>query len=205
MSALALANKAAEQWSETDGGLIIPDAQNILWRCRQRLEKRWGEVTGEMIDAGTAPEPYEVIEREGNLLVIGGASCLWQSLLGNGTGTAGQALTYFNNANAAIGVGDSTTAAANTQTDLQAATNKLRKAMDATYPLHTDSSGSAGSLTTTFRSTFGTTDANWAWQEWIIANSATSGTGRALNRKVESLGTKTSASSWTFTVTVSLA
>ena len=99
----------------------------------------------------------------------------------------------FNNANTYIGVGDSTTAFSAAQTDLQAATNKLRKAMDATYP-------SGGSNVITFRSTFATTDANFAWQEWGIFNASSGGT--MLSRKVESLGTKTSAQTWQFTVTL---
>jgi hypothetical protein len=93
-------------------------------------------------------------EGEGNLLLIGGASALWQRFIGTG-------VTAFDNSNAYLGVGDSTTAATDTQTDLQAATNKLRKAMDATYPLHTDSTGTVGSKTITYRSTFATADANW--------------------------------------------
>jgi hypothetical protein len=105
----------------------------------------------------------------------------------------GAGVTAFNNANSYIGVGDSTTAYAAGQTDLQAATNKLRKAMDATYP-----SGSTNVLT--FRSTFGTSDANFAWQEWGVFNASSAGT--MLNRKVESLGTKTSAQTWQFTVTL---
>lgn len=110
--------------------------------------------------------------------------------LTTGTGTA------FNNANSYIGVGDSTTAFAATQTDLQAATNKLRKAMDATYP-------QVAANVLTFRSTFATTDANWAWQEWGVFNASSAGT--MLNRKVESLGTKTSAQTWQITVTITLA
>lgn len=149
-------------------------------------------------------KPYDVIEREHNLLMYGGASNQWQTLIGNGTTTAGQTLTYFNNANAAIGVGDSSTAAAATQTDLQAATNKLRKAMDATYPLHTDGVVS-GAASIVFRSTFATGDANWVWNEWGTFNSPTAATGRMLNRKVEALGTKTSAASWQMTVTLSIA
>lgn len=148
--------------------------------------------------------PYDVIERENNLLMYGGASVQWQTLIGNGTTTAGQALTYFNNAQAAIGVGsDSGTAAAATQTNLQGA-SKLRKAMDATYPQHTDATTS-GAASIVFRSTFATSDANFAWNEWGVFNSTTDGTGRMLNRKVESLGTKTSSASWQFTVTLSLA
>lgn len=107
--------------------------------------------------------------------------------------TVGAGVTAFNNANAHIGVGDSTTAHAVGQTDLQAATNKLRKAMDATYP-----SGATNVLT--FRSTFGTADANFAWQEWGVFNASSGGT--MLNRKVESLGTKTNTQTWQFTVTL---
>lgn len=111
------------------------------------------------------------------------------------TATNGEAPTAFNNANAYIGSGDSTTAFAATQTDLQAATNKLRKAMDATYPQR-----SANVLT--YRATFATSDANWAWQEWGIFNASSAGT--MMSRKVESLGTKTSAQSWQMTATITL-
>jgi hypothetical protein len=107
--------------------------------------------------------------------------------------TIAAASTPFNNANSYIGVGDSSTAHAVGQTDLQAASNKLRKALDATYP-------SGGSNVITFRSTFATGDANFAWNEWAVFNASSSGT--MLNRKVESLGTKTSAQTWQFTVTL---
>lgn len=104
----------------------------------------------------------------------------------------GESVTEFNNASAHIGVGDSTTAFAVAQTDLQAATNKLRKAMDATYPTR------SGNILT-FRATFANGEANFAWQEWGVFNAAAAGT--MLNRKVESLGTKQSTQSWQLTVT----
>ena len=104
--------------------------------------------------------------------------------------------TAYNNANAYIGVGDSATAFSAGQTDLVAATNKLRKAMDATYP-------QVATNVQTFRSTFATGDANWAWNEWGVFNASSSGT--MMNRKVESLGTKTSAQSWQITVTITYA
>jgi hypothetical protein len=190
--------------AESEGvGAGVGDHEPIRWRAEWSVEKRLGDWTGEQIDAGEAPDPYEVIRQVGNLLMYGGASVLWQALIGNGTTTADQLLTYFSNARAAIGVGDSTTAAAATQTDLQAASNKLRVAMDATYPLHTDGT-SSGAASITFRATFGTSQANWSWQEWAVFNSATAATGRMLNRKVTDLGSKTSAASWTFTVTLSL-
>ena len=103
--------------------------------------------------------------------------------------------TPFDNTNAYLGVGDSATAFAAAQTDLQAATNKLRKAMEATYP-------QIATNVLTFRSLFGTADANWAWEEWALFNAAAAGT--MLCRKVESLGTKTSAQSWQLTATITV-
>lgn len=102
----------------------------------------------------------------------------------------GNTFTVFNNANSRIGVGDGNTAFAATQTDLVGA-NKLRKAMEATYPTR-----AANVLT--FRSLFPTSEANFAWNEWGVFNAATA--GEMLNRKVETLGTKTSAQSWQLTV-----
>lgn len=104
--------------------------------------------------------------------------------------------TFLNNANAYLGVGDSTTAFSAAHTDLQAATNKTRKAMDATYPQRS-------SNVLTFRSTFGTSDANYAWQEWAVFNASSSGT--MFSRKVESLGTKTNTQTWILTATITVA
>ncbi len=184
------------------------------WLCHTSVSKFSGDVDfaiPKLKDKavsrdGLIVEAFDVVEIEGNLLTIGGASVQWQTLIGNGTATAGAALTFFNNANAAIGVGTSTLAVTDTQTDLQAAAaERLRRGMDATYPLHTDSTGTAGSKSITFRSTFGTADANFAWNEWGIFNSATDAAGRMLNRKVEAIGTKTSAATWVITITLSLA
>lgn len=108
------------------------------------------------------------------------------------TGTISPA---FNNANSHIGVGDSTAAFAATQTDLQAATNKFRKPMDATYPQQATN-------VLTYRATFATGDANFAWNEWGVFNAASAGT--MLNRRQEALGTKASTQSWQFTVTLTL-
>ena len=107
----------------------------------------------------------------------------------------GEAFTSFANANARIGVGDSSIVFGASQTDLQASTNKLRKAMEAAYPTR-------ASNALTFRSIFSTSEANFAWNEWGVFNAASAGT--MLNRIVASLGTKTSAQSWQFTVTVTV-
>lgn len=107
----------------------------------------------------------------------------------------GEAVTNFANANARLAAGDSSVPFVASQTDLQASANKLRKAMDASYPQR-----SVNALV--FRATFGVNEANWDWNEWGVFNAASGGT--MLNRRVEALGTKTSAESWQFTVTLTL-
>jgi hypothetical protein len=104
----------------------------------------------------------------------------------------GEALTAFNNANAYLGVGDSATAFATSQTDLQAATNKVRVAMMATYP-----SRSANAMT--FQSSFGSAVGNFAWAEVAAFNASTAAV--MLFRFVQALGTKASGSTWQLTVT----
>lgn len=106
-----------------------------------------------------------------------------------------ESLTSFANANAHIAVGDSTTAFAATHTDLQAATNKHREPVDATYPTRSTN-------VLTFRATFEEADANFNWNEWGVFNAVSAGT--MLNRKVESLGLKPSTASWEFTVTLTV-
>lgn len=97
-----------------------------------------------------------------NLVVNTGGAIALDLIIGAG-GTA------FSNANAHIGIGDSSTAPAVGQTDLQAAVNKLRKAMDATFPSR------AGQVLTS-QSTFGTGDANFTWNEIAWFNAAAAGT-----------------------------
>ena len=182
------------------------------WRQKGRKDSEIYDVRADMVksilkspqhlDEIFDLKPDGVIQTSGNLLMYGGASCLWETLEGNGTGTAGQALTWFDNTNAAIGVGDSSTAAAATQTDLQASTNKLRKAMEATYPTHTDATTS-GAATVNYKSSFATGEANWAWNEIGVFNSATAATGRMLNRIVQSYGTKASGT-WAMEIQITL-
>lgn len=160
------------------------------WHCLVTLAKFEG-------DWRPGATPYEVNEYEGNMLLHGGVSNLWQFLIGNGTTAANQALSYYNTANAAIGVGDSNTAAAATQTALLG-TNQLRKGQNAGYPEHTAGVASTNK-TIRFRSTFDTTEANFSWQEAGVFNSITTGSGRMLNRRVTDMGIKTSASSFQIT------
>jgi hypothetical protein len=173
--------------------------EHAKWRIKWRLEK-FNDAVDHADTLGRQPD--EVIEVDRNLLMYGGVSNLWECLIGNGTTSSGQTLTYFNNANAAVGVGDSSTAAVATQTDLVASSNKLRVAMNASYPQHTDGVVS-GSATITFQASFGTTQANYAWNEVAIFNSASAGIGRMLNRLVQSFGTK-SGGTWSMTVQITI-
>jgi hypothetical protein len=158
---------------------------HVAWK----IEKYEGDFASQEEAIAAGAKLLEVIEGEGNMLVNNGAQLLEDALIGT-------AITAFSNANARIGVGDSATAASASQTDLQAATNKLRKAMDATFP-------SRASQTLTFKSTFASADANYAWNEWAIFNAA-SGATSMLNRKVESMGTKSAGQTWVHTATFTL-
>jgi len=125
----------------------------------------------------------------GNLLLNEGINALW-------TLAAGGSETAYNNANAELVVGDSSSAEAATQTDLQAATNKLFKAMDTGYPTY----GTAQKIT--FRSSFAGGDANYAWNEFSVRNGNTA--NKNLNRKVSAQGTKTSGQTWQLTLEITL-
>lgn len=135
-------------------------------------------------------EHFERNVVEGNLALIEGIADVLDLLIGAG-GTA------FSNANARLGVGDSTTAAAATQTALQAATNKLYKAMEASYPQRSNQ-------TITFRSIFASGEANFSWEEFSVMNGADETTAKNLNRKVTASGTKVSGQVWTLDLQLTL-
>ena len=166
------------------GALVDPTTEHGKWRCRYRLEK-WHR--SEDKDTGLAPD--ETIEREGNLLVTAGITALLTLLIGGG-GTA------FNAANAAIGVGDSSTAATIGQTNLSAATNKLRKTVK-------QAPGVAANVVT-FVADFVSAEANFVWNEFGVFNSNVDASGTMLNRAVAALGTKAAGSTWTLTVTITI-
>ena len=132
-------------------------------------------------------EPFQVNTFNRNVLLNEGITALLNLLIGG-------AETAFDNSNAYIGVGDSDTAAAASQTGLQAETNKAYKAMESGYPSISDQ-------TVTFRSVFGSSDGNFAWKEFTIA-SGNSDSADNLNRKVSDQGTKASGQTWTVDVSV---
>ena len=120
-------------------------------------------------------------EFDGNVMLNEGIAALLNLL-------TGAAETAYSNANAYLGVGESTTAASASQTGLQGATTTF-KAMESGYP-------SISGQTVTFRSVFGGTDANNSWQEFTVVNAPTDA-GDNLNRKVDDQGTKAAGQSWT--------
>jgi hypothetical protein len=130
---------------------------------------------------------YSISEFDGNCLLNEGIAEMHLLMFSTG-GTA------WSNANAYLGVGDSATAEAASQTGLQASTNKLWKAMEATYPTY-------ASQVTTWRSVFGSSDANFAWNEFTVVNASTD-TGDNLLRKVSAQGTKASGQVWTLDLAV---
>jgi len=159
------------------------------WLCHYRLSKYHQDIKpyrGREDEFHRLFKPYEVIEGEGNCLLNSGIDEMWDLITGDSS-------NHFDNTNAQIGVGDSDTAAEATQTDLQAATNKTYKGMETGYPTST-------SQKATFKASFGSDEANYAWNEWVVKQSTS---GKCLNRKVESLGTK-STGTWTLEVSVTL-
>ena len=129
------------------------------------------------------------VEWKPNTALLSGLYLLTGIIGGIDTSTA-----KWDNANAKLGIGDSATAAVATQTDLMAATNKFYKAMDTGFPKRAASAVAATQFLL-FQSTYGTTEANYAWNEYVVRNGLTSGV--CLNRFVSAKGTKVSGETWT--------
>jgi hypothetical protein len=103
--------------------------------------------------------------------------------------------TAWDNTHAYLGVGDSSTTAAATQTDLQASTNYAYVGMQTSYP-------SLATQTLSWQASFGSAVANYAWNEFVVTNASTKGSGTCLNRLVSSQGTKTSGQTWVLTLSI---
>jgi hypothetical protein len=133
-------------------------------------------------------ESFEEAIVEGNLLLNEGIAELWDLACGLGSPTA------FSNANAYLGVGDSSTAESAAHTGLQASSNKAYVGMESGYP-------SRSGQTVTWRAVFGSAVANFAWNEFTVAN-GNSDSADNLNRKVSSQGTKASGQTWTLDLAI---
>jgi hypothetical protein len=124
----------------------------------------------------------------------------WVALLGSIAGTS--ITTKWSASVGRIGVGDSSTAVSYTQTDLQASSNKYYQLISGAPTITTSSSPA----TLVFAATFGTSVANYAWNEFITDEGTASNTGPVvavcLNRGVATMGTKASGQTWTATETI---
>jgi hypothetical protein len=139
---------------------------------------------------GTAP--YEIHVGHGlpiirlNLMLNEGLDQIWD--LVDGTDTTNK----YTNALARVGVGNSSTAAAATQTGLQGGSTAFT-VMDATYPIST-------SQKINLKGSFADTFAEFAWEEGTADNG--SSPNKNLNRLVQSKGTKPSGETWTSEVQI---
>lgn len=137
-----------------------------------------------------APENlYEIVEAAPNLFLTNGVLKLWNL-------AAGVSAVHLDATNARLAVGDSSTAAAAGQVDLQAVTNKLRKVVTGAPVISTNQ--------ITFSASFGTSEANWAWLEVGVANDAS---GDLISRTAinsPGLGTKVNTAVWVLNWTLSI-
>ena len=152
--------------------------------------------------------PYEVAEEDGNLLTRLGLHRMWDRFIGTASNQALDAT------HTRIGVGDGVTAATTSDTDLGAVAGSTHRWFQLVGGVATIGAGASSGVLTVV-ATFATADGNFAWNEWGIdggtasANTVTADTNTTpglINHKVPStLGTKTAAATWVFTVTITLA
>jgi hypothetical protein len=165
------------RWVKTRAGLAAPTAADFH---RLRVES------------------YETTELLGNLITNAGWTRLMNLLTAQGST---QALTATATR---IGVGNSSTAEAYTDTDLAAAAGASNR-----YFQPVTGAGTLGTRTLAFSATFGTADGNFAWNEFGIdvgTPTVTGGTtvGALLfNRKAGiAQGTKAAGQTWSATATL---
>jgi hypothetical protein len=155
----------------------------ILWT----LEK-WNKSEDHL--AGMLPD--ETVYAPKNLLVTGGINMMLSLLTSIGN------FTPYGSGTAQLRVGNGSTAAASGDTDLSGGSLDV-SAMDAGFP-------TVSVTTATWRATYGSSQANFVWNEVAVQNQSGSvgSFTRILNHKVQNFGTKASGSTWTLTLTVTI-
>jgi hypothetical protein len=135
-----------------------------------------------------AGRPYQITEIEqGNCLLNVGINEMWNLI-------AGASANYFNEANTSIGVGDSSTAADPSQTDLLGV-NKSYASMSGGYPV----TGSNQKIV--FRAVFAELKGNHDWAEFVVKQNTS---GICLNRFVSDQGRKAEGQVWTVDLEITL-
>src|SRR6185312_7650227 len=150
-------NSMSEALTSTAGG----PAEHGNWKGVWEILKFHEDENDPAILDGTAV-PYEVVTVENVVLLVG-----WNELI-----------------RILVGASANTFTQPNTQTDLQASTNKFYQVLDASGGLVV---GANGGTTNTLivQTTIGTSNANFSWQELVIKQSVS---GICLNRAVANMG-----------------
>lgn len=161
-------------------------SENFGFRPRWQIDRykpgAYQLIAGREIIVG---RPFDRSAFDGNLALNEGINAFW-------TLFAGGSETAYSNANARLGTGTSSTAAAASQTGLLA--DAVFVGMDAGYPTY----GSSQQYIA--KGTFGTSTANQSWQEFSLDNGSSA--NKNFNRKCSDEGTKPSGQIWVLTLTV---
>lgn len=176
------------------------DSNSLRSELRRGMEPNWDELVTLREHHGLVPDG--VVHDQGNQLVELGRNRIANLIIGSGAAA-------FTSAQSIVGVGDSTTAFADSQAALVANGSNAHYRGTSSAPAQSN----YGKITCA--ALFGSSDANFAWQEWCWAigtGTITPGNTLAsvatspvmLNRKVASLGTKGSGASWTLTTEVTI-
>jgi len=155
--------------------------EKLHWQPHWKIEKYLND------EDRKNDKPYAVEEFDGNMMLSEGIGAMLTLLIGG-------AETSFSNANAQLGVGNSSAATATSQTDLQGASTNWQ-GMEAGYP-------TVSGRTVTFKSEFGSAVANFLWHEFSVRNGSSA--DKNLNRRVVTKGTKASGETWTLTLTITI-
>jgi hypothetical protein len=167
------------------------DAEQTAW-----MRHRTGLIAPQGADfAMYGVRPYLTTELVGNLITNAGWTRLMNLLTNQGATQA------YDATHTRIGAGNSNTAEAYTDTDLNAAAGSANRWFQLV-----SGAGTLGTRTLSWSATFGTSDGNFAWNEFGIDAGTASGntvTAPLLNHKAGiAQGTKASGQTWTATATL---
>lgn len=170
----------------------------ISWKAKWTVDKYHGAAADVLAGKLT---PYETQVVHTNLAMNGGWDVIWKRLITLKPSTGLASVTSAFSTKAAIALGQSSATSTASQTNLQG--TNARVVMDSGFPSHTTGT-STTARSATFRVTFSSAKANFAVKEFGLFNTTSTSAGafRMLNRKVQSLGTKTSAATWQVSLTL---
>jgi hypothetical protein len=180
-----------ERWNEEQTDWAMEHLDSLM---QYRVQREGFRLDGSAFHAMKI-RPYLVTEVVGNLITNAGWTRLMNLL------TAQSATQALDATHARIGVGNSNTAEAYTDTDLGAAAGSANRWFQLV-----SGAGTLGTRTLAFSATFGTADGNFAWNEFGLDFGTANGntvTAPLFNHKASiAQGTKASGQTWTATATL---